>query len=144
MFSLSSIVSPPDDDFSPSNLQKITDDLSISLFDEVVMDILRDDRQRETNVHHRIEKKWLGSLTIPFSTLHERERVRYVTMHVQWLERAPIRCFGMCKCTLLQQVLDHIIIDIIQNTVVLSFNVLLELVFFIVCRWMVPFVSMCL
>ena len=32
---------------------------------------------RETNVHHRIEKKWLGSLTIPFSTLHERERVRH-------------------------------------------------------------------
>lgn len=73
----SCIVSPPDDDFSPSNLQKITDDLSISLFDEIVVDILRDDRQRETNVHHRIEKKWLGSLTIPFSTLHERERVRH-------------------------------------------------------------------
>ena len=73
------IISPPDDDFSPSNLQKITDDLSISLFDEVVVDILQDDRQRETNVHHRIEKKWLGSLTIPFSTLHERERVRYIS-----------------------------------------------------------------
>ncbi len=72
-----SIFSPPDDDFSPSSLQKITDDLSIGLFDEVVVDILRDDRQRETNVHHRIEKKWLGSLTIPFSTLHERERVKY-------------------------------------------------------------------
>jgi coiled-coil and C2 domain-containing protein 2A len=43
----------------------------------VVVDILRDDRQRETNVHHRIEKKWLGGLTIPFSTLHERERVKY-------------------------------------------------------------------
>ena len=68
-------LSPPHDDFSPSSLQKITDDLYISLFDEVVVDILQDDRQRETNVHHRIEKKWLGSLTIPFSTLHQRERV---------------------------------------------------------------------
>ena len=42
------------------------------------MDILRDDRQRETNVHHRIEKKWLGGLAIPFSTLHQRERVSEV------------------------------------------------------------------
>lgn len=67
--------SPPHDDFSPSSLQKITDDIYISLFDEVVVDILRDDRQRETNIHHRIEKKWLGSFVIPFSTLHERERV---------------------------------------------------------------------
>lgn len=73
-FSLCSI-SPPHDDFSPSSLQKITDDIYISLFDEVVVDMLRDNRQRETNIHHRIEKKWLGSFTIPFSTLHERQRV---------------------------------------------------------------------
>ncbi|XP_064382985.1 coiled-coil and C2 domain-containing protein 2A-like [Halichondria panicea] len=66
---------PPDNDFSPGALQKITDSLYISLFDEVVTDILSDERQRSTNIHHRIEKKWLGSFTIPFSTLHQRERV---------------------------------------------------------------------
>ena len=67
---------PPDKDFSPAALQKITDVLHVSLFDEVVTDILQDDRQRRTNIHHRIEKKWLGSFTLPFSTLHQRERVR--------------------------------------------------------------------
>lgn len=39
------------------------------------MDILEDDRQRATTLHHRIEKKWLGKLTIPFSTLILRHTV---------------------------------------------------------------------
>ena len=33
--------SPPHDDFSPTNLQRVTDVLYISLFDEVVIDILQ-------------------------------------------------------------------------------------------------------
>jgi len=57
------------------NLQRVTDVLHISLFDEVIIDILQDDRQRATNVHHRIEKRWLGKFTLPFSTLHNRVRV---------------------------------------------------------------------
>ncbi|XP_074640810.1 coiled-coil and C2 domain-containing protein 2A-like isoform X2 [Tubulanus polymorphus] len=61
---------PPDNDFSPANLQTIRDVLYFNLFDEVVTDMSEEDIQRQTNVHRRIEKKWLGSLKVPFSTLY--------------------------------------------------------------------------
>ena len=35
----------------------------------------QDERQRATNVHHRVERKWLGSYAVPFSTLHLNSRV---------------------------------------------------------------------
>ena len=65
----------PDVDFSPSKIQVITSNIYINLFDEVVVDILEDDRKRATTLHHRIEKRWLGKLTIPFSTLIIRQMV---------------------------------------------------------------------
>lgn len=37
---------------------------------------LQDDRERVTTVHQRIEKKWLGSLTIPFSTIYFNGKVK--------------------------------------------------------------------
>jgi hypothetical protein len=45
------------------------------LFDEIVVDLLEDDRMRETNIHQRLERNWLGSLQIPFSTLYFNTRV---------------------------------------------------------------------
>ncbi|XP_067678650.1 coiled-coil and C2 domain-containing protein 2A-like [Haliotis asinina] len=65
----------PNEDFSPNSLQQITDCLYLNLFDENVIDILEDDRQRESNIHQRIEKKWLGCLKIPFSTLYHNGKI---------------------------------------------------------------------
>ena len=37
--------------------------------------LLQDNRERETNIHQRIEKKWLGSIKIPFSTVYFNNKV---------------------------------------------------------------------
>lgn len=60
----------PNEDYTPGNLQTVTDNIYLNLFDQVLIDIQEDDRQRGTTVHQRIEKKWLGGLTIPFSTVY--------------------------------------------------------------------------
>lgn len=65
----------PDSDVSHSKLQMITNNIHFNLFDEVIVDILEDNRQRPTTIHHRIEKRWLGSFTLPFSTLILRKMV---------------------------------------------------------------------
>lgn len=65
----------PNDDYSPSSLQAIEDIIFINLFDEVTVDVLEDNRERETNIHQRIEKKWLGSIKIPFSTVYFNNKI---------------------------------------------------------------------
>eukprot|EP01137_Pigoraptor_chileana_P026496 Opistho-2@7843 len=65
----------PDDDYSPQSLSGVDDKVYFNLFDEVVVDILRDDRQRDTNIHQRLERRWLGSLSLPFSTIYQNGRV---------------------------------------------------------------------
>ncbi|RUS72243.1 hypothetical protein EGW08_019997 [Elysia chlorotica] len=69
------ILRVPNDDYSPSSLQAIEDDIFINLFDEVTVDVLEDNRERETNIHQRIEKKWLGSIKIPFSTVYFNNKI---------------------------------------------------------------------
>jgi coiled-coil and C2 domain-containing protein 2A len=66
---------PPDDDFSPAALLKVSDDLILHLYDEVMVNMITDERQKDSDIHMKIEKKWLGSLTIPFSTLHSHSRI---------------------------------------------------------------------
>ncbi|KAH8030112.1 hypothetical protein HPB51_006544 [Rhipicephalus microplus] len=48
----------------------VKDVIYLNLFDEVVLDLLEDDRERHSTVHQRLERRWLGSLKIPFSTLY--------------------------------------------------------------------------
>ena len=65
-----------EDDVSRSKLQVLTHNIHFNLFDEVVVDILEDDRKRGSTMHYRVEKKWLGKFTLPFSTLIGRTMVR--------------------------------------------------------------------
>jgi coiled-coil and C2 domain-containing protein 2A len=54
----------------------------LHVYDEVAIDLLEDDRRRETDIHQRFEKRWLGSITIPFSTLYTNGRVGYLGLIV--------------------------------------------------------------
>ena len=61
---------------SLSTLHTIGDDVFIQLFDEVVVDLMEDERERDVSVHQRYERHWLGGFTIPFSTIYKRNKVR--------------------------------------------------------------------
>ncbi|CAL1540858.1 unnamed protein product [Lymnaea stagnalis] len=69
------ILKVPNDDYSPSALQSIEDIIYLNVFDEVTVDVLEDNRERESNIHQRIEKKWLGSIKIPFSTVYFNNKI---------------------------------------------------------------------
>lgn len=45
------------------------------MYDEIVVDILEDDRIRETNIHQRLERHWLGNCVIPISALFNSSQV---------------------------------------------------------------------
>ncbi len=62
-------------DYSPETLNRIKDSLHLHLFDEVKVDLVEDEMERASKIHQRIEKKWLGSLSIPFSSLYRNTRI---------------------------------------------------------------------
>ncbi|CAH1773716.1 unnamed protein product [Owenia fusiformis] len=65
----------PNNDYSSTNLQTVNDVVFLNLFDEVLIDVLEDERQRGTNIQKRIERKWLGGLKLPFSTIYFNTRI---------------------------------------------------------------------
>jgi coiled-coil and C2 domain-containing protein 2A len=52
--------------------------ISIQLFDEIVVDVLADERLRDIDVHTRHERAWLGTITIPFSAVQRSSKVGFV------------------------------------------------------------------
>ncbi|XP_040602973.1 coiled-coil and C2 domain-containing protein 2A isoform X3 [Mesocricetus auratus] len=65
----------PNGDYSTASLQSVKDDVYINIFDEVLYDILEDDRERGSGIHTRIERHWLGCVKIPFSTIYFQARI---------------------------------------------------------------------
>ena len=62
-------------DYSPETLNRVKDCLHLHLFDEVTIDLVGDDDDKDSKIHKRVEKKWLGSLSIPFSSLYKNTRI---------------------------------------------------------------------
>ncbi|XP_015450398.2 coiled-coil and C2 domain-containing protein 2A isoform X2 [Pteropus alecto] len=65
----------PNGDYSTTSLQSVKDDVFINIFDEVLYDVLEDDRERGSGIHTRIERHWLGCVKIPFSTIYSQARI---------------------------------------------------------------------
>lgn len=71
-------IASPEDDYNPDTLidsDIATEMIYINVFDEQVVDILKDERQKGVFFHERRDRVWLGSLAIPFSTVWERTRI---------------------------------------------------------------------
>ncbi|XP_045854038.1 coiled-coil and C2 domain-containing protein 2A isoform X2 [Meles meles] len=65
----------PNGDYSTTSLQSVKDDVFINIFDEVLYDVLEDDRERGRGIHTHIERHWLGSVKIPFSTIYFQAKI---------------------------------------------------------------------
>ncbi|XP_056589201.1 coiled-coil and C2 domain-containing protein 2A isoform X1 [Triplophysa dalaica] len=67
--------SAPNGDYCSTSLQSFKDEVFINLFDEILYDVVEDERERGNTIHTRIERHWLGSIKIPFSTIYLQSRI---------------------------------------------------------------------
>ena len=72
----------------------------------MAVDLLESDQDRNSHVHQRLEKKWLGSMLIPFSSLYHNTRIEgRVTVHLHLSQTSMARnkyekYETACFCTL--------------------------------------------
>ena len=71
-------VKPPNNDFRPESLLDSEVGMELiyfNIFDEFLVDLIADERDRENEIHQRRERNWIGSFSMPFTALYEQTRV---------------------------------------------------------------------